>query len=243
MQCFFDRETNINNCINILDICISQEFLSNDISNNIYYIKKNDLVEFEFLDCICLSMIEKYKNELMTKKEDDFLAFCLCYPEIQNINEIIQLSNQINISLKNNKIEITKINDRFDNKICLKITPKKKMYFGKSLRNDPKFNSHYFTESSTNFYKNKKFSNNALINNNDNKIMTCKTHISTISNENIKNEKTNKSTKLIDPKKNNIKNKIKKDDESKNSSVSKFASLSHQFDEFIFNDLIDAYYF
>ena len=73
--------------------------------------------------------------------------------------------------------------------------------------------------------------------------MTCKTHISTISNENIKNEKTNKSTKLIDPKKNNIKNKIKKDDESKNSSVSKFASLSHQFDDFIFNDLIDAYYF
>lgn len=244
LQCFFDRETSVNNCINILDICISQEFLSNDISNNIYYIKKNDLVEFEFLDCICISMIEKYKNELMTKKEEDFLVFCLCYPEIQNINEIIQLSNQINIILKNNKIEITKINDQFDNKICLKITPKKKMYFGKSLRNDPKSNSLYFSESSTNFYKNKKISkNNTVINNNDNKIMTCKTHIFTISNDNIPNDKTNKSTKLIDPKKNNLKNKIKKEDESKNSSISKFASLSHQFDDFIFNDLIDAYYF
>ena len=246
LQCFFDRETNVNNCINILDICISQEFLSNDISNKIYYIKKNDLVEYEFLDCICISMITKYKNELMTKKEEDFLIFCLCYPQIKDINEIIQISNQINIILKNHKNEITKINDQFDNKICLKITPKKKIYFGKSIRNEPKSDALYFTESSTNFYKNKKFTkNNTVIKGNDYNIMTCKTHISTISNDNIQNDKINKSNKIINPKKNNLKNKInsKKENDSKYTSISKFASLSHQFDDFISNDLIDAYYF
>ena len=167
-------------------------------------------------------------------------------PEMRNSFSYITTSRQIECltGIIYKICLINQSNDQFDNKICLKITPKKKMYFGKSLRNDPKLNSHYFTESSTNFYKNKIYSKNkALINNNDNKIMTCKTHISTISNNKIKNDKTNKSTKLIDPKKNNLKNKTKTGDESKNSSLSKFASLSHQFDEFIFNDLIDAYYF
>ena len=63
IQGFFAQiVTNIDKRINILDIIISKDFLNNDINTNVYYIKKNDFYEFEFLDCICLSMIKNYKE-------------------------------------------------------------------------------------------------------------------------------------------------------------------------------------
>lgn len=249
LQSFFDRETNIKNCISFLDICISQEFLTNNTNNNIYYNKKNDLVEFEFLDCICLSMIEKYKAELLNKNEEDFFVFCLCYPQIYNISDIIQNANYININIKNNKINTNKINEHLESKLSLKITPKKRIYFGKSLRNPIglKSNTLSFTESSSNFYKTKKFIKNKTSNDtNENKNNSCKEHSLYISTENsIKNDK-NRSTKLIDIKKNNLKNtsKFKKNNDKENSKFKNVKkSFSHQLDEFKFNDLIDTYYF
>jgi hypothetical protein len=43
IQTFFDQLTNVNNCINILDIIISQEYLKNNLNKEINIIKKNDI--------------------------------------------------------------------------------------------------------------------------------------------------------------------------------------------------------
>ena len=225
LQTFFNQVTNIKNCIKILDIIISKEFLNNDINTDIYYIKKNDLFELEYLDYICLSMIKKYRKELIQKNNEEFLIFCLCYPEIKNMNEIIQSANYINLTIKNSQIDTNKINENLEKKSSLKIIPKKKKYLGNQGQN--KFSS--FTESNSNFYKTKKIIKNNTIR--DTIESKNNTTSSTTSNRLSSSKSNNKSTRLLDTKKNNLK-------ERNFNFFDKISSFSHQFD-----DLIDPYYF
>ena len=237
IQSFFDQVTKVDNCISILDIIISKDFLDNHVNSDIYYIKKNDLYEMEFIDCLCLSMIKKYREDLLQKNDEEILIFYLCYPEIQDIKEIIQSANYINLTIKNRKIDIYKISDTLEKKSTLKFTPKKKIYYSKKLRSKLNSKNHLgFSESTSNFYKiktKKLIKNNTIIgnidiNNNDDSTQT-----------NIANtEKSNKSTKLLDTKKSNL-----NENSSKLSFFERISSFSHQFDEYKGNDLIDTYYF
>ena len=111
---FFDRYTSIENCLSLLDIIISQEF----------QVKKNEQFNLQIEDNICLAMIIKYRKELLKKNDEEFLIFCLCYPKIENIQEIIKLSNYISLKLQN------KESDNICNKrISLRINPKKPKYW------------------------------------------------------------------------------------------------------------------
>ena len=221
LQTFFDQVTNIKNCIKILDIIISKEFLNNEINTDI----KNDLLGFEFLDYFCLSLIKKYRKELLNTKDDEFLIFCLCYPKVQNINEIIQSSNYINLTLKNSIIDINKVYDKLKKKSSIRITINKDNYNENQFKN----NISSFTESNSNFHKiNKIIKNNSIIGNNDIKNIPT-SHIS--NNQLISNKINNKSTSLIETDKNCLKGK-------KFNFFEKISSFSHPFD-----DLIDPYYF
>ena len=240
LQSFYDEVTNIYNCIKILDIIISQEYLNNDINNcDIYFIKKNDLYEFQFLDCISLSMIKKYREELLKKNGEDFLIFCLKYPEINNINEIIQQANYINTTIKNNNIDINKINEKLDKKTYLAFSANKKVFFKKQLKNKSsiKKNTNGCEINDNKFlYKPKKLmKNNTIVGNIDIK-KTNKSNITSPSKNFIKSEKSNKSSKLIETK-NNLK------ESPRFSFFEKMSSISHQFDEYKCNDLFDPYYF
>ena len=244
IQSFFVEITNIDNCKSILDIIISKEFLIYDINTEIYYIKKNELYEFEFLDCILLAMIKKYRNELLKKNEEEFLIFCLCYPEIKILNEAIQSANIINLTLKNSKIESNKINGNLDKKLSL-ITPKKRVFYGKYIKNKNNINVTIQnipcnTENNTSNYKSKKLiKNNTMIGNVINSYMNNDMNNNSPSSKKLFNtDKINKSTTNLDVKKNsNLK------ESSRFSLFDKINSFSHQFDEYKSNDLIDAYYF
>ena len=117
---FFDRYTSIQNCISILDIIISQEYKN----------KRNDKFYLDMIDNICLAMIINYKKELLLKNDEEFLIFCLCYPKIQNLQEIIKLSNYIKLKLPNKDSIFN-----FDKRISVRINPKKPKYLLKSSRN------------------------------------------------------------------------------------------------------------
>ena len=237
IQSFFAQiVTNIDKRINILDVIISKEFLHNDINTDIYMIKKNDLYEFEFLDCICLAMIKKYREELLKKNDEEFLIFCLCYPLIETNNEIIQSSNSINMCLKKSNIDINKINENTEKKPSLKITPKKILFYGKEGRNNLNFKTNScYSEFKTNYYKKKKLGKHNTI---FGKIDIKKRGGNTSSSKAFTNsEKGNKSTKILDSKKSSIK------EISKFSFFDKINSFSHQFDQYKCNDLIDTYYF
>ena len=243
IQTFFDLVTKIDNCITILDIILSKEFLNNDINSNINYIKINDIYEMEFIDCICLSMLKKYREDLLQKNSEEFLIFCLCYPEIQNLNEIIQSANHIDLTIKNNIIDINIINKDLGKKSISNNSPKKKIVYGKKIKSKIKFKSHLsFTESNSNFYKSKKIIknnttmgdidiNNNIKNDNLNNVGETSTNF-------LNSDKFNKSTKLLEKKKNDL-----KENNSKFSIFEKIISFSHQFDEYKTNDLIDTYYF
>ena len=117
---FFDRYTSIQNCISILDIIISQEYKN----------KRNDKFYLDMIDNICLAMIINYKKELLLKNDEEFLIFCLCYPKIQNLQEIIKLSNYIKLKLPNKDSIFN-----FDKRISVRINPRKPKYLLKSSRN------------------------------------------------------------------------------------------------------------
>jgi hypothetical protein len=235
IQTFFDQLTNVNNCINILDIIISQEYLKNNLNKEINIIKKNDIYEFEYLDCICLSMIKKYREELLKKNNEEFLIFCVTYPEIKDLNEIIQSANNINLIIQTNKIDIHKINENSDKKSSFANTSNKKLLLKKPIKNKIviKTNTSIYNKYNSNskFYKDKKLKKNHTIVGN----------IEPINNNNITPSKSllqsNKSTKLLEKKNSKLK-------ERKYSFLDKVSSLTHQFDEYINNnDLIDTYYF
>jgi len=111
---FFDRYTSINNCINILDIILEQEFKK----------EKSDNYNLEIIDNICLSMIVKYRAELLKKNDDEFLIFCLCYPKIENIEEIIKLEKLISLKIQNKESEFIK-----KQRSSVRINPKKPKYW------------------------------------------------------------------------------------------------------------------
>ena len=235
IQSFYNQVTNIYNCIKILDIIISQEFLKNDIDIDIYYIKKNDINAFEYLDCICLSMIKKYREELLKKNNEEFLIFCVTYPEIKDLNEIIQSANNINLTIQTNKIDIHKINENSDKKSSFANNSNKKLFLKKPIKNKIviKTNTSIYNkyDSNSKFYKDKKLKKNHTIVGN----------IEPINNNNITPSKSllqsNKSTKLLEKKNSKLK-------ERKYSFLDKVSSLTHQFDEYKNNnDLIDTYYF
>ena len=45
-------------------------------------------------------MMVKYKDILLKKNDEEFLIFCLCYPKIQNLQELIQSSNFISLKFQ-----------------------------------------------------------------------------------------------------------------------------------------------
>ena len=239
IQTFFDRVIKLADCIAIFDILISKEVLNNDINSDIYYIKENDIFEMDFLDCLCLSLLKKYRKDLLQKNSEEFLIFCLCYPEIQNLNEIIQSANFINLTLKNSKSDINKINENLDEKSTEKITQKKMINNVKKIKTKLNIKTYLsFTESNSNFYNSKKLLKNNTINGNCDANKNTNKNISSKSNSFLNSDKSNKSTKLLDTNKNNI-----KENTSKFSIFDKLSSFSHQFDEYKINDLIDTYYF
>ena len=249
IQTFFDQLTNMDNCISILDIIISQEYLKNNLNNEINVIKKNDINKFEYLDCICLSMIKKYRDELLKKNGDEFLIFCLCYPEINNFDEIIQSANYINHTIKIKNLDINKDNENLDKKSTLNTTPKKKINSGKLKKNhlSIKTNKLCFSEINVKLYKTKKlFKKNTVIDSKDkNKFNTNNTiAITSPSNNCIELDKMNKSSNCLDIKTKSLRNKKNfKNDEEKNKNKGIGGSFLRLFDNFNFTDLIDTYYF
>ena len=242
IQTFFDQLTNVNNCISILDIIISQEYLHNNMNKEINIIKKNDIYEFEYLDCICLAMIKKYKEELLKKNGDQFLIFCLCYPAIQNFNEIIQSANFINLTLNKNNLEITSINNNLDNNSSLKCTQKKRIYYGKIIKHrlTKKTNTLNLSESNPKLYTTKKIKASKTIIDKNNKSTYNENNNSPMNNI-VQSEKATKSSNLIEIKNVKLRNKENSNNNKVKTSESiKIGSFLHQFDEY---DLIDTYYF
>ena len=242
IQTFFDQLTNVNNCISILDIIISQEYLHNNMNKEINIIKKNDIYEFEYLDCICLAMIKKYKEELLKKNGDQFLIFCLCYPAIQNFNEIIQSANFINLTLNKNNLEITSINNNLDNNSSLKCTQKKRIYYGKIIKHrlTKKTNTLNLSESNPKLYTTKKIKASKTIIDKNNKSTYNENNNSHMNNI-VQSEKATKSSNLIEIKNVKLRNKENSNNNKVKTSESiKIGSFLHQFDEY---DLIDTYYF
>ena len=240
-QSFYDVVTNIYNCIRILDIIISQEYFNNDINNcDIYFIKKKDLYEFQFLDCISLSMIKKYREELLKKNNEEFLIFCLKYPEIDNLNDIIQQANYISTTIKNSNIDINKINENLDKKTYLALNANKKGFYKKQLTNKSSIKKYINgCENNTHpiLYKPKKlFKNNTIVGNIDIKKIN-KSTITSPSKNLLQSEKSNKSSKIFETKNKKLK------ETHRFSFFEKMSSISHQFDEYKSNDLFDPYYF
>ena len=110
---FFDRYTSIENCISILDIIISNEYKN----------KISDKFSLDIIDNICLAMLIKYRKELLEKNDEEFLIFCLCYPKIENIQEIFKLVNYINLKIPNKESDINS-----DKRLSVRINPKKPKY-------------------------------------------------------------------------------------------------------------------
>ena len=110
---FFDRYTSLENCISILDIIISNEYKN----------KLSDKFSLDIIDNICLAMLIKYRKELLEKNDEEFLIFCLCYPKIENIQEIFKLVNYINLKIPSKESDINS-----DKRLSVRINPKKPKY-------------------------------------------------------------------------------------------------------------------
>ena len=221
---FFDRYTSIDNCINILDIIISEEFKN----------KKSDKFDFEIIDNICLAMIIKYRLELLKKNDEEFLIFCLCYPKIQNIDEIFKLSNFIALKLQSKESEII-INKR----LSVRINPKKQkywMYPNNSFIKKNNINS-TIEESSHSFIESKSLKNKIIkkiddLKNKEEEKKLNKSHryMGTLSSINIK--------------KSNLNLKKKENKQNEGFKISNFGSLlTPKFEDVKSEDLIDIYYF
>ena len=209
---FFDRYTNIENCISLLDIIISHEYKN----------KKKDIFELQIIDFICLSMLIKYREDLLKKNDEEFLIFCLCYPKIQNLQEIIQISNSINLKLqkKESNINITK-------RLSVRINPKKPKYWIYSNNKIKKRNTitNGIKESSHSYVEKKVIKKN----DEDKTLDNCQSHRynGAFSNISIKKSSLNLTRKDKD-----------------GFKIPNFGNLLNpQFDEIKSEDLIDIYYF
>jgi hypothetical protein len=221
---FFDRYTSIENCISILDIILSNEFKN----------KISDKFSLDIIDNICLAMIIKYKNELLKKNDEDFLIFCLCYPKIENIQEIFKLMNYINLKIPNKEPDINS-----DIRLSVRINPKKPKYNMNSSKKLINKNIIYNNDSrgiSQSFIENKSikkhiFKNIGIIKDkkeNEGKTLN-KSHryVGTLSSSNIKQNKISL---------------IKKENDG--FKLPSLGSLFNpKFEDVNSEDLIDLYYF
>ena len=217
---FFDRYTSIENCIRILDIVISEEFKN----------KRSEKFDLEIVDNLCLAMIIKYRIELLKKNDEEFLIFCLCYPKIQNLDELIKTSNFIGLKIQNKESEIN-INKR----LPVRINPKKPKYWMYSNNNLKKKN---------NINKENEESSHSFL---ENKSLKTKI-IKKIGNQEKDKEKTlNKNRRFmsnfssIDIKKSGLSLKRKETDRFRISNFGRI--LNPQFEDVKPDDLIDCYYF
>jgi hypothetical protein len=217
---FFDRYTSINNCINILDIILAQEFKN----------EKSDKFNLEIIDDICLAMIVKYRNELLKKNDEEFLIFCLCYPKIQNIEEIINLAKLIGLKIQNKESEI--INKQ---RLSVRINPKKPKYWIYSNNKVNKRNNitNENEETSHSFIGSKSLKKKIIKKINDRDKNEEKTlnishkYTGTFSSINIKKSSLNLKKK-----------------ENEGFKIPNFGSLLNpQFEDVKSEDLIDIYYF
>ena len=217
---FFDRYTSINNCINILDIILAQEFKN----------EKSDKFNLEIIDDICLAMIVKYRNELLKKNDEEFLIFCLCYPKIQNIEEIINLAKLIGLKIQNKESEI--INKQ---RLSVRINPKKPKYWIYSNNKVNKRNNitNENEETSHSFIGSKSLKTKIIKKINDKDKNEEKTlnishkYTGTFSSINIKKSSLNLKKK-----------------ENEGFKIPNFGSLLNpQFEDVKSEDLIDIYYF
>ena len=215
---FFDRYTSIENCINLLDLIISHEFKNS----------KDDNFELQIIDYICLAMMIKYKDILLKKNDEEFLIFCLCYPKIQNLQELIQSSNFISLKFQKKDSNINNLTKR----LSVRINPKKPIYWMYSnskikkrntMNNGVTPNSHSFIENKN--IKNKLIKKIDFKEKEENK--TLEKYNGTFSNMNIKKNSLNLTRKDTD-----------------GFKIPNFGNLLNpQFDEIKSEDLIDIYYF
>ena len=217
---FFDRYTSIDNCINILDIIISHEYKNNRIEK----------FGLEIIDNICLAMIIKYKKELLQKNDEEFLIFCLCYPKIENIQDLIKISNYINL-----KIPIKEPDINQEKKTSIRINPKKPKYLMNSNKKLKNYNSmsKESQETSQSFVESKSLKKKIIKNIQYKESYEGKTlnkshrYMGTLSSGNIKNSKLN-----LKPK------------ENEGFKLPNLGSIFNpKFEDVKTEDLIDIYYF
>ena len=220
---FFDRYTSIENCISILDIILSNEFEN----------KKSDKFNLDIIDNICLSMIINYKKELLQKNDEEFLIFCLCYPKIENIQEIFKLVNYINLKIPSKE---SKFNS--EKKLSIRINPKKPKYNMNSSKRLINKNSLYNNDNhgiSQSFIESKSikkhlFKNITIKDQKDNEEKTLnKSHryAGTLSSSNIKQNKLNLNKK-----------------ENDGFKLPSFGNIFNpKFEDVKTDNLIDLYYF
>ena len=221
---FFDRYTSIENCINILDIILSNEFKN----------KKGDKFNLDIIDNICLSMIINYRKELLQKNDEEFLIFCLCYPKIENIQEIFKLVNFINLKIPSKDLEFNS-----EKKLSVRINPKKPKYNMNSSKKLINKHTLYNNDNhgiSQSFIENKNIKQHLFKNisikdpkENEDKKTLIKSHryIGALSSSNIKQ--------------NNLNLKKKETEEIKLPSFGNI--FSPTFEDVKTEDLIDLYYF
>ena len=215
---FFDRYTNIENCISLLDIIISEGCKD----------KKGEKFNFDIIDNICLAMIIKYRIELLKKNDEEFLIFCLCYPKIQNIQELVKLSNFIYLKLQNKESEIIP-----SKRLSVRINPKKPKYWMNSNNKHKNRNNNENAGSSHSFMDNKSV-NKKIIKKNDDK----EKEEGLIYNKSLRYKGTRSSVNI---KKSFLNLKKKENDGFK---IPNFGSLLNpQFEDVKSQDLIDIYYF
>jgi len=219
---FFDRYTSIQNCISILDIILSNEFEN----------KKDDKFNLDIIDNICLSMLINYKKELLQKNDEEFLIFCLCYPKIENIQDIFKLLNFIKLTIPSKESHFN-----IEKKLSVRINPKKPKYNMNSSKklnnkntlynNDNHGISQTFIESKS--IKKHIFKNIGIKDQKDNEGKTLnKSHrnIGTLSSSNIKQNKLNINKK-----------------ENEGFKLSFGNLFNPKFEDVKTDNLIDLYYF
>ena len=104
-RCIFTREFDINEVLCLWDKIFLYEY------NNKYKYKYS----LVYIDFICIAMIIRIRYQLIKKDEGDCFTILFHYPKVDNICDIIEISDQICKTLENKiKNEEYNLNDIFD---------------------------------------------------------------------------------------------------------------------------------
>lgn len=84
IKCVFNREFPYEQTLIIWDAIIANDLIDESQQKE---------TKLEFIDFICISMIENFRNELLLKEGDECLSLLLHYPEVDEIFDIIKLAD------------------------------------------------------------------------------------------------------------------------------------------------------